>query len=124
MARQFGTYSPRVPINVTWEDAIQFLDEAAEAVDLTGFEVHCQLRTSELSPIVVLDLSDPTNGTVLIEVDPEDLIDLLPLTKKLKKYVWSIVLNRIVDKYRIPLVQGKVTFVRNAVRYNASGDLA
>lgn len=129
MARTFGTYSPRVSIATTWEETLVFEDENGDAVDLTGYVVEAQLRLT-LTSLTALNLTSewsiptPTNGTILLEVAPEDFADLLPATSNKKKYRWSIVLRRSSDDYRIPLAKGTVTFTREATQYADSNTLA
>jgi hypothetical protein len=132
MARTFGSYSPVVPVATTWEEEIVFQDEDGVAVDLTGYVVESQLRP-DLDSESVLDLTStagdwsvptPTNGTILLKVAPEAIVDLVPEGEKKAKYLWATVLRRANDNYRIPLVTGKPTFTRSAVQYSAADTLA
>lgn len=130
MARTFGSYSPTVPTSVTWEETLVFEDENGDAVDLTGYVVEAQLRAT-LDDAAVLNLTTqwsiptPTNGTILLAIEPEDFADCFPAAGEAKsKYLWSIVLRRESDDYRIPLAKGKVTFTREATQYSAADTLA
>jgi hypothetical protein len=129
MARTFATFSPRVSIACTWEESLTFLDEDRNPVDLTGYVVEAQIRAT-LTSASALNLTSewtiptPTDGTIVLEVAPEDFKALLPAALKKKKYLWAIVLRRTDDDYRIPLAKGSVTFTREAVQYADSNSLA
>ncbi|GEM_PF-4461266 len=139
MARQFGNYSPAVPLGVTWEESLQILDDANLPVDLTGYAVRAQLRESAplvdavsgtpisdpifeitstgfyaVSPVwpVVEGFSVPvpSNGTILLSVAGADTWKGSPTNIK-TKLRWSLVLVNPVTKYAIPVVSGKVAFL-------------
>ena len=137
MAREFGGYSPAVPLGVTWEESILLEDESGAAVDLTGYDVRAQLRAivpgraegvATSNPILELTtvgfydsapawpvveglaIPTPANGTITLKVDVDDLWTLSPSNAK-AKLIWSIVLiDEDVDEpdYVLPVVQGKV----------------
>ena len=52
MARLFGSYSPDVPLDLSWNESITLEDSTGTAIDLTGFAVRAQLRA-------VVPLLDP-----------------------------------------------------------------
>lgn len=135
MARTFGSYSPAVPLGVTWEETLQLTDADGNAVDLTGYGAQAQLRT-ELpvvaddevpAPVFELTTADfnatppawpvvegitipaPQDGRILIRVDVDDLAMASPTNAK-RKLLWEL---RLVndDGYAIPVVNGKVVFL-------------
>ena len=139
MARTFGEYSPAVPLGVTWEESILIEDEDCNPVDLTGYSIYAQLRetvpvtdpqTGEATTDPVIELTSaeyyatppdwpafealstpsPTNGTVLVKLDVDDLWQASPDNAK-RKLAWSIVLVNVDTGYAIPVVQGKVTLL-------------
>lgn len=136
MARTFGEYSPAVQLGVTWEESIVIEDETFAAVDLTGYSAYAQLRavvpatdpvTGDATTDPVLELTTPgyygtppawptfealsipapTDGTILLRLDVDDLWTASPANAK-RKLVWSIVLVNTITGYAIPVVQGKV----------------
>lgn len=138
MARQFGSYSPIVPLGVTWEESIELADENGDAIDITGYAVRAQLREAipEVDPdtgaalaVPVLELTTasyyataptwpvfeaftvptPTNGTILLTVEAGDTWTGSPDNAK-RKLVWDIRLVNPSTGYAIPVVLGKVTF--------------
>lgn len=139
MAREFGAYSPAVPLGVTWEESIGLDDEDGNPIDITGYSAYAQMRSEvpvldpatgnptttpvlELTtvhlhatppdwPVVeALTIPNPTDGTILLRVDVDDLWTASPDNSK-AKLVWSIVLVNTSTDYAIPVVQGKVTFL-------------
>jgi len=137
MARSFGEYSPAVPLGVTWEESILLEDENGSPVDLTGYDVRAQLRavvpvvaagvpltypvmeittagyygTAPAWPVVeAFTIADPTDGTITLRVDVDDLDAISPSNAK-AKLLWSIVLVNKNTGYAIPLVTGKPVFL-------------
>lgn len=139
MARQFGSYSPVVPLGVTWEETIVLENEDGVPVDLTGYAVRAQLyveaperdpvtgvaivapvmeittadyyATPPAWPVVVgWTVDDPTDGMLKLRIDVADLWTLSPNNEK-AKLRWSVLL---VDDagYAIPTVQGAVVLLR------------
>lgn len=138
MARQFGTYSPVVPLGVTWEEELILTDEDDAPVDLTGYSLVVQLR--EDVPEIDIDTGEPTTDPVfeitsaafyddppawpvfavaaIVAVDGnikwllpiEDLWTASPDNAK-RKLVWAVVLAKKADGYAIPCVEGKPTFL-------------
>lgn len=138
MARQFGDYSPAVPLGITWEESLVLEDETGAAIDLTGYAVRAQLR--DAVPVVaagvaasdpVLELTTagyyttlpawpvvegftvptPTNGTILLAVSPADTWKASP-TNARRKLVWDVRLVNITTSYSIPVVQGSVLMLQ------------
>lgn len=139
MARQFGSYSPAVPLGLTWEESILLEDEDHTPVDLTGYAVRAQLR--DAVPVVddvsgepidepVIELTTagyyavmpewpvvegftvptPANGTLLLAVPaPETWLASADNAKR--KLVWDVRLVNPDTGYAIPVVSGKVTFL-------------
>jgi len=139
MARTPGSYSPAVPLGVTWEETIILEDEDGVAIDLTGYDVRCQLRAAislrdedtEIGvddPLFELTTPDwyvsppdwpvfeawsipaPANGTLLLSVDTADLWTASPTNEKVKLY-WSILLVNPATLYALPVVIGKPSFL-------------
>lgn len=137
MARSFGSYSPAVPLGVTWEETLVLEDADGTPIDLTGYAVHAQLRavvpgrasgvattdpvleltsadfyaTPPSWPVVEgLEIATPANGTITLSVATADLWTASPDNAKRKLY-WSIVLVNPDTTYAIPVVQGKVSFL-------------
>ncbi|MDN5939262.1 MAG: hypothetical protein L0H83_11445 [Salinisphaera sp.] len=139
MAKQFGAYSPAVPLGLPWGETIQLVDENGVAVDITGYAVRAQLR--EAIPVrvdatgiavkaPVLEITTtgyygtppawpvveaftvsatPTDGTFTLAMDADDTWTASPTNAK-RKLVWDIQLVN-ASGYGIPVVQGKVTFL-------------
>lgn len=139
MARQFGDYSPVVPLGVTWEESITFQDEAGTAIDLTGYAVRAQLRedipdvdpdtgdaiedpvleittasyygTAPAWPVLeAFSVPDPTTGTIELSVAAADTWTASPDNAKRKLY-WDVRLVNPNTGYAVPVVQGKVAFL-------------
>jgi hypothetical protein len=138
MARQFGAYSPKVPLGTTWEESLVLEDADGNVIDLTGYDVVAQLHTSPPSrneetgagsePVLEIttagfydtpedyvvegfSVPDPDDGTILLLVAPEDFWRVSPANRR-AKLVWSIMLVNDVG-YTIPVVAGKVAFLPN-----------
>lgn len=137
MARQFGSYSPAVPLGVTWEESLTLQDETGAPIDLTGYAVRAQLSKAVpalaagvATPAPVFELTtpgyydvapawpviegfsipDPTNGTILLAVSAADTWLASPSNAK-AKYVWDIRLVNSETGYAIPVVSGGVAFL-------------
>lgn len=137
MARTFGSYSPSVPLGLTWEESLTLEDEAGDVVDLTGYDVVAEIYAevpvrdpdtglATVEPVLQIttagyhagapawDVSEgasiptPANGTILLAVDPDDVWLLSPTNAKVKLF-WAIVLVNPDTDYRIPVVTGKVS---------------
>lgn len=138
MARQFGTYSPSVPLGITWEESLMLDDEVGAPVDLTGYAVRAQLR--DAVPVVasgvaaadpVLELTTagyyatppawpvvegfsvptPANGTILLAVPAAETWTASP-TNARRKLVWDVRLVNKTTGYSIPVVQGSVLLLQ------------
>jgi hypothetical protein len=139
MARQFGSYSPAVPLGLTWEETLVLTDDAGTAIDLTGYAVRAQLRdevpvvddvsgepltdpvmeltsagyyaTAPAWPVVEgFSIPTPADGTMLLAVPADDTWTLSPDNAK-RKLVWDVRLVNPDTGYAIPVVQGKVTLL-------------
>lgn len=139
MARQFGSYSPAVPLGITWEESLVLEDESGAAIDLTGYAVRAQLRDAvpvvdDLSGEAVTDpvievttpgyytdppawplvegfsVPTPADGTILLTVAPDDTWKCSPDNAK-RKLVWDIRLVNTITAYAIPVVSGKVSML-------------
>lgn len=138
MARQFGIYSPAVPLGVTWEEELILTDEADTPIDLTGFSVRAQLRelvpdvdpeTGEATTAPVLELTTSgyyatapdwpvfdvmtvtaLEGKIVWKLPVDDLWTASPDNAK-RVLVWSLILEH-TDETVIPAVQGKCIFLR------------
>lgn len=134
MARTFGTYSPIVPLGVTWQEPLVMADEAGDAVDLTGYAVRAQLRAAKPvgspppSPVIefttpdyydvapawpvveAFSLPDPAEGSMLLTVQPVDFAGVVSPTNERKKLYWEIVLVNQDTGEIVPVVEGKVVF--------------
>jgi hypothetical protein len=141
MARTFGSYSPAVPLNTTWEESIILEDEKLAPVNLTGYGARIQfyadrpvrdpntglatvppiaeITTAGVYPgpapawpvIVGATIATPANGTLATRVDVADIWLFSPTNAKRKLY-WSILLvNPANANYTIPVVQGKPVFL-------------
>lgn len=137
MARQFGSYSPVVPLGVTWEEELILTDENDAPVDLTAYAVRAQFweEVPEIDPDTGLPTVDPVfelttadwydpapewdvfddvvvtavEGKIMWAVAVEDLWTASPDNVK-RKLVWSLILVKD-DGYAIPAVQGATTFL-------------
>jgi hypothetical protein len=139
MARQFGSYSPAVPLGITWEESLVLEDENGTAIDLTGYAVRAQLRdavpvvdavTGAAVTVPVIEVTTqayytvvpawpvvegfsvptPANGTILLAVAPADTWKCSPNNAK-RKLVWDIRLVNTSTGYAIPVVNGKVSML-------------
>lgn len=138
MARQFGSYSPAVPLGLTWEETIVLEDAGGTPIDLTGYAVRAQLReavpvideTGQPLDVPVIELTTagyyatmpawpvvegfsvptPTNGTLLLAVPAPDTWVASADNAK-RKLVWDVRLVNPDTGYAIPVVQGKVTLL-------------
>lgn len=137
MARQFGSYSPVVPLGTTWEESIVLEDEHGTPIDLTGYQVRAQLRatiptlasgspttqpifelttagyyaTAPAWPVIEgFSVPTPTNGTILLLAPAAQFTPLASPTNAKTKLVWDI---RLVNGsgYTIPVVSGAVVFL-------------
>lgn len=138
MARQFGFYSPVVPLGLTWEEPIVLEQADGTPVDLTGYAARAQLRTAvparnpatgEGTSPPVLELvtpgfyalppawpvvegfaiADPTDGTLVLTLAAADTWLASPTNAK-RRLVWDIELVNPDTGVRIPIVSGTVTF--------------
>jgi hypothetical protein len=139
MARQFGSYSPAVPLGLTWEESLALEDDNGAAIDLTGYAVRAQLR--DAVPVVddvsgqpltdpVLEITTavyystmpawtvvqgfsvptPTNGTILLAVPAPDTW-MTSRDNAKRKLVWDVRLVNKTTGYAIPVVSGKVSML-------------
>ena len=137
MARTFGSYSPSVPLGLTWEESIALDDENGDAVDLTGYDVVVEIYAAQpvrdpdtglatVEPVLQITTADyhaeapdwdvsegasiptPANGTILLAVEPADVWLLSPTNEKTKLF-WAIILVNPDTDYRIPVVSGMVS---------------
>lgn len=136
MASEFAEYSPEVPLGVTWEEQMLFLDEDGNPVDLSNYtRAHAQLRleknvvtdastgvptTQPILEITTVDAYSPLPdwpvaegfvlggiaGTITEKVNVADLRRASPTNAKVKPY-WELVLIG-ADDYRIPILRGVV----------------
>jgi hypothetical protein len=133
MASEFAEYSPEVPMGVTWEEQMLFLDEDGNPVDLTGYtKAHEQLRTEKFpvldadgnattAPVLEITTVDAYSpapswpvaegftlggaaGTITKKVNVADLRRASPTNAKLKTYAELVLIG--ADDYRIPIVKG------------------
>ena len=137
MATQFGSYSPVIPSNTTWQESIQLVDESQRPVDLTGLKVHAQIRPAvpvtaagvpTANPILELttpsyysvapawpvyaglSVPSPTNGTIILNVPRDTFLPLLNPTNVRTRLAWDIVLVAAVGTIQ-PVVNGKCIFL-------------
>lgn len=137
MATQFGSYSPVVPSNTTWQESITLQDQNGVPVDLTGLKVHAQLRaivpasaagvpttnpilelttasfyvTAPAWPIYAgLSVPTPTNGTLVLNVPRDTFLPLINPTNIKVKLFWDVVLVG-ADGTIQPVVSGKCVFL-------------
>lgn len=136
MARQFGSYSPTVPLGLTWDESIALDDENGDAIDLTGYDVVAELYAeapvrdpdtglATVEPVLQIttagyhtvapawEVSEgatipaPTNGTIVLSVSVDDVWLLSPTNVRVTLY-WAVVLVDQLTDYRIPVVTGRV----------------
>lgn len=139
MAREFGEYSPAVPLGTTWEESVTLEDENGAAIDISDYDVRAQLRvvpvrrdadtglaaanpqlelttagyypTPPAWPVFeALSVPSPANGTILLKLDVADLWTASPTNEK-RRLFWSILLVNKMTDYTIPVVQGNVVFL-------------
>lgn len=140
MAREFGRYSPAVPLGVTWEEEIELENEDGSPIDLTGYDIRAQFYTDVpvrvasggapmVNPIaeitsaayydvapawtvlpVALIQTPASDGVIQFKVSVADLWKFAPTNAK-ARYYWSIILVNKQTEYAIPIVQGRVTFL-------------
>lgn len=137
MAREFGTYSPRVPLGVTWEELLELVDVNGDPIDLTGYGLRAQFYEEQperddatgiatVAPIAEITsagiyvtppawpvfatatLPTPTEGKMLWAVPVVDLWTFSPDNTR-RIYFWALKLVK-PDGYAIPIVQGKASF--------------
>ncbi len=139
MAASFGSYSPVVPLNTTWQETIQLLqDDGVTPIDLTGLAVHAQLRpiaplsaagipttipiiefttTGFYSPapswpvVVAFTVPTPTNGTILLNVPQSDYSAIVSPTNAKAKLAWEVRLVNLSTGYVQPVLAGKIVFL-------------
>lgn len=133
MSRTPAAHSMTVVRGSTWEDTLDYTDEADAPVDLTGYQARMQVRTVEgrygttaLDTLVMelqtggvapqLVIETPPGGTVpnrtRITVAAIDTLDLNPDNAKKVKLAYSIELfipAGAEPEYVIPLVEGSIT---------------
>lgn len=139
MARQFGQYSPAVPLGTTWNESLVLEDEHGAPNDITGYAVRAQIRVSVPSvasgqatdtPVVELttagfyeegeaptwpvveafEIPNGDDGLIVLELDPANTWLLSPDNGRRKLY-WDI---RLVNKETgviVPVVTGKVPVI-------------
>lgn len=137
MATQFGSYSPVVPSNTSWQETITLQDEDNQPVDLTGLAVHAQLRIAvpvsaagvpTTDPVLELTTADfygsapawpvyegwsiptPTDGTLVLNVPRDTFLPLVNPTNTKVKLVWDVVLVG-TDGTIQPVITGKCVFL-------------
>lgn len=138
MARQFGSYSPAVPLGVTWEEKFTYQDGTGTAIDITGYAVRAQLfaevpgrAADDPDPDPVCEITTAgfygatppawpvfegftvpagTDGVINMRIDVDDLWRLSPDNTK-RKLRWSVVLVGVAD-YTLPVVQGVVVLLQ------------
>lgn len=140
MARTFGSYSPPVPLGVTWEESLILEDRLQQPVDLSGYDVRAQFYTdmpirdpdtgiATVPPVLEItspdwyvssptwpvvegaDIPDPASqGLITIAVDVDDLWTFSPTNAK-AKFFWSIVLVNPDTLKAIPVVEGRPIFL-------------
>lgn len=139
MASQFGSYSPAVPLNTTWQETITMMQsDGVTPIDLTGLSVHAQLRTivpvsvaGVPTTVPVLELTTagfyssapawpvyagfsvptPANGTILLNVPQSNFSTLVSPTNAKVKLAWDIKLVDKITGFVQPAVSGKVVFL-------------
>jgi hypothetical protein len=138
MARTFGNYNPVVPLLTTWEESLVLEDETGTAINLTGYDVRAQLRSTvpatdpathaaTTDPLLELTTSGyysvapawpvyagftiptPANGTILLSVPYANFRIVSPTNTKTKLF-WDLRLVNKSTSYTIPVVSGKVAF--------------
>lgn len=141
MPREFGKYNPQIPLGVDWEDSFTLIGDDGQPVDLTGYDVHAQIRrvlpqlvnmvanvdplfeittpsfytTSPAWPVVEgFRIPDPVTGQIFLHVPALDTYKGSP-TNVIQETVWDIRLVGRGTGYVIPVVKGdKLTFVPGA----------
>lgn len=139
MAATYGSYSPVVPLDITWQETIQLLQpNGATPVDLTGLDVRIQLRSavptvagSVQTPTPTLEFTtpgyygvapawpkyedvtipSPTNGTIILNADSTHFSAIVSPTNAKVKMYWEIKLVNKITGYIQPVVNGKVVFL-------------
>lgn len=95
-------YTFRAYQGQTWEEAITINNPDGTPVDLTGYtaRMHVRGEVSDATPILELDadngrllVSDPTEGTLALLVDAEDMAEL-PLFFDVQVWVYDIEIVR------------------------------
>lgn len=138
MARQFGDYSPSVPLGVTWEESFTLEDADGNAVDITGYDIVAFLMaakpgrtagTGAITPepvaalttagyynvapawdvIEAFTVTSAAGGAFTLRVEADDLWTLSPTNAKTKLF-WSIVLVN-GSGYMIPVIAGRVALL-------------
>ena len=137
MALLFGSYSPVVPLDTSWQETIQLLQpDGVTPVDLTGYAVRAQLRplvpassngVPTTNPVVEFttpgyyvsppawpvvtgfSIPTPTNGTFYLSVTSAQYSTLVSPTNAKVKLYWDIKL--VNGSYIQPVVSGKVVFM-------------
>lgn len=143
MARQFGKYSPKIPLGVTWEEPLTLEDEDEVPIDLTGYDAVIELYTAApvrdpdtglatVAPLLQITTVDyhavapdwpvsegitiptPTNGTILVSVEPSDVWLLSETNTRVRLY-WAVLLVIKATGYCLPVVSGRPTAVPSNV---------
>jgi hypothetical protein len=137
MARTFGSYSPSVPLGLTWEESIELADENGASIDLSGYDVVAEIYAAApvrdpgtglatAAPVLQIttagyhgsdpawDVSEgatipvPADGTIVLSVSVDDVWLLSP-TNVTAKLRWAIILVNPDTGYRLPVVTGRVS---------------
>lgn len=139
MAATYGSYSPVVPLDTTWQETIQLLQaDGVTPVDLTGLDVRIQLRTAvptvagavqtpaptlefttpgyySVAPVWPkyedVSIPTPTNGTILLNADTSHFSGLVSPTNAKVKLYWEVKLVNKTTDFIQPVVNGKVVFL-------------
>jgi hypothetical protein len=141
MARTFGSYSPVVPLGVTWEEDIILEDEDGNPLDLTGYDARWQFYAAmpvrdvdtgiaTVAPIAEITtaghyvtpptwpvfegaviVDPPTLGEYTHRVDVADLWTFSPTNLKAKCFGALVLVNPDTG-YAIPVVEGRAVFTR------------
>lgn len=132
MARQFGQYSPDVPLAVSWQETMEYQDENGLPVLLDGLDIVCQLRNEKPTfpdpedPILeittvgfrstppswpVVEAFSVSGNTISMTMTRAQFAGYVSPTNARKKVVWQVIAVNKATGYGIPIVEGKVSFL-------------